>query len=87
MFLSRNPSDNNERYQVEGIIGRGTYGDVYKAIDKHRRQVVAIKTLRIFVDLLYYNIKRKQYHDEGIPAYALGEISILKNFHHPNIVK
>lgn len=77
MFSSRNPSDNNEneRYQLLEIIGRGTYGEVNRAIDLKFKQVVAIKTLRKF------------FYDEGIPAYALGEISCLKNFHHPNIVK
>lgn len=32
-------------YQVEGKIGNGVYGDVYKAIDKKSQNGVAIKKI------------------------------------------
>jgi hypothetical protein len=36
-----------DRYKIGGFIGRGTYGEVYKAYDQKYRQYVAIKIIAI----------------------------------------
>ena len=56
-------------------IGEGTYGVVYKATDLKSPDFVAIKVVKF------------ENSDEGVPATALREISILKSLDHPNIVK
>ncbi|VDN29016.1 unnamed protein product [Gongylonema pulchrum] len=54
-------------------IGEGSYGIVYKAIDKRTGKFVAMKKIGI-----------GKY--EGIPQTTLREITVLKNLKHPNIV-
>lgn len=61
-------------YQKQEKLGEGTYGVVYKAIDKRTGDVVALKRIRL------------EQEEEGIPATSIREISILKELHHPNIV-
>lgn len=59
-------------------IGEGTYGVVYKCMERSSKEIVAVKKIRMEME------------DEGIPATAVREISILKELHqhhHPNIVK
>ncbi|EYC26725.1 hypothetical protein Y032_0010g935 [Ancylostoma ceylanicum] len=67
--------DNIDDYVKLDKIGEGTYGVVYKAEHKETRQLVAIKKIRL------------EFEDEGIPATALREISMLRELDHPNIVK
>ncbi|GLH05238.1 Cyclin-dependent kinase 1 [Gryllus bimaculatus] len=55
-------------------LGEGTYGVVYKGKHKRTGQIVAMKKIRI------------ENEDEGIPATAIREISLLKELQHPNIV-
>jgi serine/threonine protein kinase len=69
-----------ERYQkIEkpgSNLGEGTYGVVYKAMDKkNNNEIVALKRIRLEVE------------DEGIPSTALREISLLRELSHPNIVE
>jgi len=47
-------------------LGEGTYGVVYKAIEKSTNQVVAVKEIKI------------DHCDDGIPSTAIREISVLK---------
>lgn len=61
-------------YQKQEKLGEGTYGVVYKAIDKRTGDVVALKRIRL------------EQEEEGIPATSIREISILKELHHPNVV-
>ncbi|WKY06031.1 hypothetical protein Q1695_006323 [Nippostrongylus brasiliensis] len=56
-------------------IGEGTYGVVYKAQHKKTEQMVAIKKIRL------------EFEDEGIPATAIREISMLRELVNPNIVE
>ncbi|KAH0785577.1 cyclin-dependent kinase 3 [Histomonas meleagridis] len=63
-----------DNYQRLEKLGKGTYGVVYKAIDKRDKEIVALK--RIILDQ----------EEEGIPPTSIREISILKELHHPNIV-
>ncbi|CAD8081921.1 unnamed protein product [Paramecium sonneborni] len=63
------------KYQLQGKIGSGVYGDVYKAINTETGKVVAIKKIK------------KQSQDQGISAVALRETSILQTVQCENIVK
>ena len=59
-----------------GEIGEGTYGTVFKAMDKDRQQVVALKKVRMHNE------------NDGFPITSLREINILSDLnHHPNIIK
>ena len=63
-----------ENYHIISLIGKGAYGEVYKARKKQTGQFVAIKT-----------IKKKGKQEKDIKAMR-EEISILKKHKHPNIV-
>lgn len=64
-----------DKYQKIDKLGEGTYGIVYKAVNKVSKEVVALKRIRL------------DNEDEGIPCTAVREISLLKELKHPNIVK
>lgn len=55
-------------------VGEGTYGVVYKAKQVGTNKIVAMKKVRLDSE------------DEGVPATAIREISLLKEICHPNIV-
>jgi serine/threonine protein kinase len=55
-----------EKYEKLEKVGEGTYGKVYKALDKATGQMVALKKTRLEMD------------EEGIPPTALREVSILQ---------
>lgn len=68
--------ENYQKIEKPGSnLGEGTYGVVYKAIDKRNNEVVALKRIRLEVE------------DEGIPSTALREISLLRELEHDNIVQ
>lgn len=72
-----NPSNSSEEEQTKGYkllscIGRGNFGDVYKAFDFVRNEVVAIKAINI------------EQSDDDIPV-LLQEINLLRSLKHPNI--
>ena len=67
--------DKSTRYKKLEKIGEGTYGVVYKSLDTENDRYVALKKIRIDSD------------DDGIPATAIREISVLKELNHANIVK
>ncbi|CAN8097853.1 unnamed protein product [Discula destructiva] len=65
-----------ENYQKLEKIGEGTYGVVYKALDRlHDNRIVALKKIRLEAE------------DEGVPSTAIREISLLKEMRDPNIVR
>lgn len=64
-----------ERYEKIAKLGEGTYGVVYKARDRLKDCMVALKKVRMDA------------WEEGVPATALREISALKELAHPNIVQ
>lgn len=56
-------------------IGEGTYGVVYRGLWRGTNRVIAIKKIRL------------EHEEEGVPSTAIREISILKELHHPNVVR
>lgn len=68
---------NNERdiFEKNQHIGSGTYGVVYKGVNKKTNETIAIKKIKIELD------------SEGVPSTALREISILRELKHKNIVE
>lgn len=68
-------ADQLARYIKEKKIGKGTYGTVWKAQDTKTNQDVAWKKMIIHNE------------NEGIPSIALREISLVKAFNHPNIIR
>ncbi|CAB4257188.1 similar to Saccharomyces cerevisiae YAR019C CDC15 Protein kinase of the Mitotic Exit Network that is localized to the spindle pole bodies at late anaphase [Maudiozyma barnettii] len=67
---SRSPS---VQYQLKQVVGKGSYGVVYRAVNKKSKQTVAIKEIN------YDN-------DEELSEIMI-EIDLLKNLNHINIVK
>lgn len=53
----------------------GTYGVVYKGKNVKTDQLVAMKKIRL------------ESEDEGVPATAVREMSLLRELRHPNIVR
>lgn len=62
------------RYQKLEKLGEGTYGVVYKAVEKGTDKLVALKKMRL------------DDQDEGVPSTAIREISLLKELNHKNVV-
>mmetsp|Transcript_5656 Transcript_5656/g.16048 ORF Transcript_5656/g.16048 Transcript_5656/m.16048 type:complete len:311 (+) Transcript_5656:127-1059(+) len=63
------------KYDVQEKVGEGTYGVVYKAVNRETNQKVALKKIRL------------ESEDEGVPSTAIREISLLKELcRHENIV-
>lgn len=56
-------------------IGEGTYGIVYRALDKKTDSVVALKKVRM------------EHEKDGLPVSGLREISVLLSCRHENIVQ
>lgn len=66
--------DGGERYSKMEKLGEGTYGVVYKAVARSTGQLVALKKVRVDA------------WEDGVPATAMREISVLKEITHPNVV-
>ena len=72
MLSAKNQLD---KYKKLDILGEGTYGVVYKALNLETGETVAIKKIRL------------EKEDDGVPSTAIREISLLKNLKHPNVVE
>ncbi|VVC40197.1 Hypothetical protein CINCED_3A017883 [Cinara cedri] len=78
LFVKEGPTKNisiNVNYDKLEQIGEGTYGVVYKALDKQTGKFVALKKVRMETSA------------EGVPSTAMREISLLKEINHENVVK
>lgn len=64
-----------QKYENQGIVlGEGTYGKVYLAVDRVTGKKYAMKKMKVM-------------GEEGIHSTTLREISLLKGLDHPNIIK
>ncbi|KAM3822373.1 cyclin-dependent kinase 12 isoform 5-T5 [Vipera latastei] len=63
-----------DKFDIIGIIGEGTYGQVYKAKDKDTGELVALKKVRL------------DNEKEGFPITAIREIKILRQLIHQSVV-
>ncbi|QLQ80336.1 hypothetical protein HG537_0D03370 [Torulaspora globosa] len=72
-LLNPRQRKNQVQYQLKQVIGKGSYGIVYKAINRKTEQVVAIKEVT--------------YDDDEELTDIMSEIGLLKNLNHINIVK
>ncbi|XP_068434040.1 cyclin-dependent kinase 12 isoform X2 [Clinocottus analis] len=63
-----------DKFDIIGIIGEGTYGQVYKAKDKITGELVALKKVRL------------DNEKEGFPITAIREIKILRQLKHRSVV-
>ncbi|KAL5966605.1 Cyclin-dependent kinase 1, partial [Taenia solium] len=57
-----------------GKIGEGTYGLVYKCLDRKSGLLKALKQVKL------------EHYDQGVPSTTLREIALLRELKHPNIV-
>jgi len=64
-----------DKYEKIKQVGEGTYGVVHMARDVDTQEIFALKAIRL------------ESEDEGIPSTAIREIALLKELHHPNIVR
>lgn len=64
-----------DRYLKREVLGEGTYGVVFKAIDTKTGETVAIKRIRLGK------------YKEGVNFTALREIKLLKELKDPNIIE
>lgn len=69
-----NIEQDSSNYFLQETLGEGTYGKVFKAIEKHSGRPVALKRTKL------------EMQHEGISVITLREICFLKTLRHPNIV-
>ena len=70
---TKNSNGPSVQYELKQVVGRGSYGVVYRAVNKKSRETVAIKEINYESD--------EELHEVMI------EIDLLKNLNHINIVK
>ncbi|XP_027009789.1 NUAK family SNF1-like kinase 1 [Tachysurus fulvidraco] len=63
------------RYELHETLGRGTYGKVKKAVERHTGRVVAIKSIR-----------KEKIKDEQDMVHIRREIEIMSSLRHPHII-
>ncbi|KAG0571123.1 hypothetical protein KC19_6G212900 [Ceratodon purpureus] len=71
----REPLYGAKRYIKGHTLGEGTYGVVFKAIDKVTNRTLAVKKIRLGK------------YKEGVNVTALREIKLLKELHDPHIIE
>jgi serine/threonine protein kinase len=66
----------SDKYERLGKLGEGSYGIVYKALDRSTNQMVALK-----------RIKLDHESSEGIPGTTLREVVLLKRLNCKYVVR
>jgi serine/threonine protein kinase len=74
--MHQDPAGLEERFEALEVIGTGVYGTVYRARDRDTKDWVALKRLNFDDD-----------YGEGIPSHVIREVSLLRDFEHPNVVQ
>jgi serine/threonine protein kinase len=64
----------DEKYEIIEVVGKGTYGEVYKCRDKVSGCILALKKINILNP-----------HD-GFPLNTIREINLLRSIRHDNII-
>ncbi|OHT09732.1 CMGC family protein kinase [Tritrichomonas foetus] len=64
----------SDKYEIIEVVGRGTYGKVYKCREITTKRILALKKIKIHQP------------NEGFPLNSIREINILKSLHHDNII-
>lgn len=72
--LSDHADTSYKSYTLTEVLGEGTYGKVYKAVDP-AGNAVALKTISL------------ERENEGVPSTGIREVALLKELRHPNIIK
>lgn len=62
-------------FEKLNLLGEGTYGSVYRALDKSTGELVALKKIR--------PVKEKS----GFPLTSIREVQLLQQVHHPHIIR
>lgn len=62
-------------FEKLNLLGEGTYGSVYRALDKSTGDLVALKKIR--------PVKEKS----GFPLTSIREVQLLQQITHPNIIR
>ena len=63
------------QYEQLEIIGRGSFGEVYKCRDREKNTFVSKKRILF------------RYQDDGVPGSVIREVALLKELDHPNIIR
>ena len=79
--LSAMPRLVAKRYQIEGIIGAGGMGAVYRAFDVEKKRTVAIKRLSVGEQVGDTTISNPT------PGRFRREFIVMQRLHHPNVVE
>jgi cyclin-dependent kinase 7 len=75
-FLKQIKEDKNVRYERSGKpLGEGTFGIVYRGVDRETGQVVAVKKIRMGKS------------ENGVAFSALREIKVLQELKHDNVIE
>lgn len=67
-----------DRFAKLERIGSGTYGVVYRALDRRDSSVVALKKIKL---------DNNDTDEDGVPSSSLREIGLLKDLKHPNVLR
>ena len=65
----------NDKWELHDKIGSGSYGSIYKGLNRETKAQIAIK-----------KFKTSTYND-GIPRDTLKEVIYLRKLNHENVVK
>ena len=74
-------------YEILDKVGEGTFGEVFKALDKANRTPVALKRIIFASEVEKDADKRQSLLADGLPLLFIRETRLLKSLQHENIVE